>query len=646
MSEQVQALRDCLVDALDTHTAIVAATGRASLNVVPARDLGDAPALPVVAYTIVDLDERAGAMVGDARATVRFSCYAVDERTAADLSAAVSAALNYNVLASATPAIDASIESRSRTAPAEDFNIAVDAYRADFDVTLLFSVVTSTLAPVAQMFIATPPTVTYLPLPLVLTMQDALGNPIDPATRVVSWGSQNPAIAKVSPKGIVTAVSAGTVDIVAICEGIEVREVVTVQALAYLVTATPTSFSLLHGQTQQLTVVARDVLGNILTGRVTTFVPADPTVATVSATGLVTAQGTLGSTTILIDVEGAQTVVGIAIQPAVASVVVTPSPVSIGIGSSVQMVSVEKDAGNNVLVGRTVVWSSSDPTKVSIDAVTGIALGVALGAVTITATSEGIQGTSAASAVGNGPYGIVTLASAWWKRDTLTALANNAAVSAWADSSPNGVNLVKTAGAGAAPVWDTGVLGGSVKFTGTGNNTQLENAAWTAYLDSAHLTVFAVARWDGTTNQGGRTIVRTGGSFSSIGSFLGFYGANTTQNFYIGGGGANNLSNFPFSDITNPHIFEACYDGTQVSNAAKQKLLLDGTVETVTFGGTLPGTLGHADASGIVLAGGSGTNSALMHIAEVIVFVGTLSAADRSQIRVALGAKYGIAVTP
>jgi len=61
-----------------------------------------------------------------------------------------------------------------------------------------------------------------------------------------------------------------------------------------------------------------------------------------------------------------------------------------------------KDVNGNVLSGRTVTWASSAPA-VAVVSTGGLVTGVALGAATITATSEGQRGTAAITGTSAGP---------------------------------------------------------------------------------------------------------------------------------------------------------------------------------------------------------------------------------------------------
>jgi hypothetical protein len=79
----------------------------------------------------------------------------------------------------------------------------------------------------------------------------------------------------------------------------------------------------------------------------------------------------------------------------VASVTVTPAQVQVEVGATVQLTATARDANGNVLTGRSIAWSSSNAQIASVDP-SGVVLGVAVGAASITATSEGRSGTASA----------------------------------------------------------------------------------------------------------------------------------------------------------------------------------------------------------------------------------------------------------
>ena len=77
----------------------------------------------------------------------------------------------------------------------------------------------------------------------------------------------------------------------------------------------------------------------------------------------------------------------------VASVSVSPASASVQVGNRVQLTAAPKDANGNPLSGRTVTWSSSNPSVATVDG-TGLVTGAVAGSATITATSEGQSGTA------------------------------------------------------------------------------------------------------------------------------------------------------------------------------------------------------------------------------------------------------------
>lgn len=80
---------------------------------------------------------------------------------------------------------------------------------------------------------------------------------------------------------------------------------------------------------------------------------------------------------------------------AVASVSVSPTSGTVGLGATLQLTATLRDAANNVLTGRVVTWSSSNPAIASVNASTGLVTANAVGGpVTVTATSEGQTGTA------------------------------------------------------------------------------------------------------------------------------------------------------------------------------------------------------------------------------------------------------------
>ena len=80
----------------------------------------------------------------------------------------------------------------------------------------------------------------------------------------------------------------------------------------------------------------------------------------------------------------------------VARVVVSPPAPAVGVGKSIQLSAAEYDASGNQVSGPTPVWSSSDSLIARVSG-TGMMSGLRAGAVVVTATSAGVDGTASAT---------------------------------------------------------------------------------------------------------------------------------------------------------------------------------------------------------------------------------------------------------
>ena len=256
--------------------------------------------------------------------------------------------------------------------------------------------VTVSAVPVASVSVspATPSVTVGQTVQLTATAYDANNNVL--TGRAVTWSSSNTGIATVSSSGVVTGVAAGSATITATSEGKSGTASATVTPVPVAsVSVSPQTASVTVGQTTQLTATARDANNNVLTGRAVTWSSSNTGIATVSSSGVVTGVAA-GSATITATSEGKSGTASLTITalPApVASVSVSPATPSITVGQTVQLTATAYDASNNVLTGRVVTWSSSN-TGIATVSSSGLVTGVATGSATITATSEGKNGTA------------------------------------------------------------------------------------------------------------------------------------------------------------------------------------------------------------------------------------------------------------
>lgn len=124
----------------------------------------------------------------------------------------------------------------------------------------------------------------------------------------VSWSSSAGGVADVNASGLVTAVAEGTATITATATAggrtVTGTAQITVDQAAATVTLTAPETSLTSGSTMQLSATSADANGNALAGATYTFASTDEGVATVDASGLVTA-ASQGITTLSASLDGA-----------------------------------------------------------------------------------------------------------------------------------------------------------------------------------------------------------------------------------------------------------------------------------------------------------------------------------------------------
>jgi hypothetical protein len=228
-------------------------------------------------------------------------------------------------------------------------------------------------------------------LPLQALVQDQSGNLIPDVS--VTWTVENPAIASVSPAGVVTGLALGTTQIAANAFGKSGIATVTVTRTPVAsVVVRPNSATGAIGSKTQLTATTYDASLNVLTGRGITWTTSNAAVATVDATGLVTAK-TPGTATITATSEGKSDACQFTVPlTPVASVSIAAGATSIAQNGSTTLVATTKDASGNTLTGRVITWQTSDASIVSLSATTGSSVQITGGLAdkaTITATSEG-----------------------------------------------------------------------------------------------------------------------------------------------------------------------------------------------------------------------------------------------------------------
>ena len=159
------------------------------------------------------------------------------------------------------------------------------------------------------------------------------------------------------------------------------------------VVVSPSSATLVVGQTLELEAQPRDGAGRALPGRPVTWSSNRTDVATVTSSGIVaavssgtatitaTSEGRNGSSTIVVD------------APAVNRVEITPATTTVSEGGAFRLTATVYDSRGNVIPGAQVAWTSSDTRVATVDNA-GRVVGVRAGSVVITATSSDKAGTA------------------------------------------------------------------------------------------------------------------------------------------------------------------------------------------------------------------------------------------------------------
>jgi alpha-tubulin suppressor-like RCC1 family protein/uncharacterized protein YjdB len=229
---------------------------------------------------------------------------------------------------------------------------------------------------------------------LTATARDEAGNPLTGHT--FDWTTSAPSVAAVTGAGLVDGVAPGAATITATSEGKSGSAAIVVAPAVASVTVSPPELALQVGESDQLTATPRDQDGHPLEGRPVAWTTDEPTVATVSPNGLVSAVGA-GSATISATAEGksGSALISVSAVPVV-TVTISPGELPLLAGVSQQLTATARDGAGNPLPGRAFTWTSSQPDAASVSS-TGLVTGIAPGTVTITATSEGKQGTATIS---------------------------------------------------------------------------------------------------------------------------------------------------------------------------------------------------------------------------------------------------------
>jgi uncharacterized protein YjdB len=215
--------------------------------------------------------------------------------------------------------------------------------------------------------------------------------------RAVTWTTSDSNLAHVGDDGLVTAVSPGSVRVIATVEGVSgAAKVIVVSpppAAVARVVVSPDSVALIPSQETDLNAAAYDAEGHVLTGRAVAWTTSDSTVARLGAGGRVIAAspGSARITATVEGVSGSALVVVFRPYPEIVRVEIVPDSLAIEVGQTGDFSAFAYDATNHIVSGVAVRWSASDSTVVQLNLYGGVRA-LKVGTARLTATVDGVNG--------------------------------------------------------------------------------------------------------------------------------------------------------------------------------------------------------------------------------------------------------------
>ncbi|HYW33409.1 MAG TPA: Ig-like domain-containing protein [Gemmatimonas sp.] len=337
-------------------------------------------------------------------------------------------------------------------------------------------------------------------------------------SRTLMWRTSASTVATVNNAGVVTGVAVGTATITAVAVAdttVRGTATVTVAPQIRSVTVTPTPVALFTGGTQALTAAVSADAGLATT---VTWRTSNPTVATVSTAGVVTAisvgQSTVTAVSTADTTKRGTAAITVNSRPLTVSIV--QRSVSLNPGTTAQLTAnVAADPGVNT----AVTWTSSTASVATVSG-TGLVSGVAVGTTLITAVSQFDATRRDTVTVSVVPR----LANSWSAArlegplvDDVISIAGFSATSAFAINSAG--NIYQWNGT----VWATSALGSTF-------GTQF--AALHGTADNSIIAVGSngvIARWNGTAWS-----AMTSGTTRSL---RGVYAESATSAYAVGTNG-------------------------------------------------------------------------------------------------------------
>lgn len=302
----------------------------------------------------------------------------------------------------------------------------------------------------------------------------------------VSWTVSDNSVATVSTGGLVTAVGNGSATVTATSGSAAGTASVTVVQRAARVDVSPASVEFLSlGDSVQLTAAPFDANDNAVEDATVAWSSGDDAVATVDASGLVTAAGN-GTASISAQAGGASGAAAVTVLQVIVEMDVVPAAMTLfSLGDTIRLVATGVDANGHPGPAMAVTWVSQNDAVARVDSM-GLVTAVRTGSTDVFATaaelldSAGVTVAQLATEVRVTPE-VDTLAVGGTLRLSAVALdANGHEVEdtdyLWSTSNPTAVR-----------VDDTGLV--TAVGPGTGDIRARATRAGANYVGSATITV-------------------------------------------------------------------------------------------------------------------------------------------------------------
>jgi len=304
------------------------------------------------------------------------------------------------------------------------------------------------------------------------TAVDGLGTPL-PSNPAFTWSTTAPAVATVDGTGHVVGVGLGAAQIKATSGTVTgVANVSVITAITRIAVVVDTvgaaktdTFSMPSlGLSRRYRAIAHDTLDAVMTGLAFTWASTNGSVAVMNSTAGDTASAISaanGVTKINAAAQGFTSAPGAAltVSQVLASIELKPDTTNptatIGLAGTMHVSARGKDANNRYISGGTFTYASATPAVATVDAVTGVVTGVALGTTSITATSGAITSNTVTVTVAN--TGVPAIIS--FGRDTVSVGRGSSASIPILLSKPNAAPLiVKLVVADTFAYWSTAAV--------------------------------------------------------------------------------------------------------------------------------------------------------------------------------------------